>query len=104
MGQGHLPQGLKAYICHGERRRRGGGGFGLGLQSGGSQFTGQWKSKSLVNKCLPESSLTIGHRGDFERKGLARFLPVYPTLTIKTLVIYDDSSFPGSSLLNSFRQ
>ena len=68
-------QAIEAY-CHSELRRR---SRGLGLQREEKQFTGDGKSKCLVNKCLSCRAEKVAHREDFEQTGSAEFPQFYHT-------------------------
>lgn len=67
------------------------------------EFTGKWKKNScLINKCLLESSETMGHEGELGQTSPARFCPTIPS-SYYHVDICDDNSLPGGPL-NSFRQ
>ena len=50
------------------------GGSGLGHQRRGRQFTGPWRNKCLVNKCLRGPAETMRLRVDSDIYVLQRFL------------------------------
>lgn len=68
------------------------------------QFNGDGK-QMFGKQMFAGPPLTMGHREDFDQKGLTMFLPVYHTLVDINYIydtIYDDISLPGAGPLSKF--
>lgn len=82
-------QAAKAYMPS-RAKEKGVGVWGFKGKEDNSQKDG--KSKCLVNKCLPCSAETMGHRKHFHQTGPAKLPPVDHTWLIFFADILGDSS------------
>lgn len=68
------------------------------------QFTGDGKSKCLVNTYLPYHAETMEHREKFDLDIIKPFSLPHLACILSIIVIYGDSAFPGPGLYLNSRQ
>lgn len=77
---------------------KGMGVYGLGLQ----RQEGNSHADEKANKCLPGTSLTMGHWEDFEQiNGPCQVSVCLLHSRLYFIILCDDSSLPGTGPLNS---
>lgn len=68
-------------------------------QEGNSHRDGK---QMFAKQMFPEPTLTVGHREDFDQRGLARSLPFITPSLYKNIVINEDGSLTGAVPLSKF--